>query len=502
MQKEIHSYMGFDESDRYKEGESYHVDGLTRPRFTGFLDPLTCVCNSRPCHSVYYDIEHSGNISVEGDIGIVTSTGITLKSKVGAVDIARAAIERFRENVRETVIYDKYGEQTEERTESIMEKNVGIAFTNGRHCQSSADTRQFRGAVSAAVGGFSTSRMHGEKSIALVTGARCASLADGGVGNASIATNYGSVSAVEGSRSIAAATDEDSLSGARGDSNISAVSGDYSASTADGWACITAATGMYSASSLTGNNGVSSSTGKNGKSVAVGHYCVSAASGAEGVSKSNGSYSISAVTGAKGKSLSAGTCSISVAAGDTAGSESEGHSAIAASSGEQGSSLVKGARGVAVTTGRYGSSSAEGDSVIAVSAMKGSASANGSNAIAVSNGSFSTVTATGMKGISLSNGFHGTAIADGEGCVAVANGHVNTASAVNGASLAIASGDGCCAQGDVGSWLVLSEWIEKPTDGYDRVLKDVKAVFVDGEKIKPNTPYVLVNGKIQESPRT
>ena len=61
-----------------------------------------------------------------------------------------------------------------------------------------------------------------------------------------------------------------------------------------------------------------------------------------------------------------------------------------------------------------------------------------------------------------------------------------------GTGIAVAWGKGSSASGVIGSHLVLSEWSDA-----DELINAVMTV-VDGEKIKENTFYRLVNGEVTE----
>ena len=58
------------------------------------------------------------------------------------------------------------------------------------------------------------------------------------------------------------------------------------------------------------------------------------------------------------------------------------------------------------------------------------------------------------------------------------------------------TGKDCKAKGALGCWLVLTERGEWNDGCYS--IKDVKAFKVDGEKIKPNTYYKLIDGEAVE----
>ena len=76
--------------------------------------------------------------------------------------------------------------------------------------------------------------------------------------------------------------------------------------------------------------------------------------------------------------------------------------------------------------------------------------------------------ATGNRGHAAATGDWGHAAATGENSIAVSIG-------INGV-----------AQGAIGSWIVCSYY-----DQYNYKLLSVKSAKVDGDKIKPNTPYML-----------
>ena len=60
-------------------------------------------------------------------------------------------------------------------------------------------------------------------------------------------------------------------------------------------------------------------------------------------------------------------------------------------------------------------------------------------------------------------------------------------------SVAISLGASGYAKGAIGCWIVLAEW---DTESGHRV--DVKSFYVDGEKVKANTFYILRNGELAE----
>ena len=66
----------------------------------------------------------------------------------------------------------------------------------------------------------------------------------------------------------------------------------------------------------------------------------------------------------------------------------------------------------------------------------------------------------------------------------------------------MAAGYNSIARAKIGSWITLAEWVktgEKNENGsYIWIPKCVKTEYVDGERIKENTFYKLVDGEFKE----
>ena len=93
-------------------------------------------------------------------------------------------------------------------------------------------------------------------------------------------------------------------------------------------------------------------------------------------------------------------------------------------------------------------------------------------------------------------GEYGAATAGNRGAATAGNRGAATSrgsSKVGEQGLAVARGNNIKAMGGLGAVLVLCE---EATDSYD--IKKVKAVVVDGVKVKPDTWYTLKNGRIEE----
>ena len=95
--------------------------------------------------------------------------------------------------------------------------------------------------------------------------------------------------------------------------------------------------------------------------------------------------------------------------------------------------------------------------------------------MATNTGDCSVATNTGNYSVATNTGYYSAAIVDGKESVAVSLG---------------AKGR---AKGNVGCWIVLAEW-----DSESRRRIDVKSFYVDGEKVKANTFYMLRDGELVE----
>jgi hypothetical protein len=103
--------------------------------------------------------------------------------------------------------------------------------------------------------------------------------------------------------------------------------------------------------------------------------------------------------------------------------------------------------------------------------------------------------ATGNGGAASATGDSGAASATGDRGAASATGDSGAASATGKAGVAVAAGVKCKAKGAIGCALFL---VERRWNGDYYEIANVKAVIVDGERIKADTWYRLVDGEFQE----
>lgn len=108
-------------------------------------------------------------------------------------------------------------------------------------------------------------------------------------------------------------------------------------------------------------------------------------------------------------------------------------------------------------------------------------------------GNLGNAAASGERGNAAASGWSGNAAASGWSGTAVVTGFAGRATALGEQCLAVAWGEDSLARGTVGNWIVVSE---RDDDGN---IIDVKIAKVDGDTVKADTWYKLVNGEIMEA---
>lgn len=109
---------------------------------------------------------------------------------------------------------------------------------------------------------------------------------------------------------------------------------------------------------------------------------------------------------------------------------------------------------------------------------------------------YSIVANTGTHSIAECEGNRSIAVSTGDFSVAIATSERSFAKVEGKESIAIVCGTRGRANGKVGCWLILTERGE--FNGQSYPLKDIKAIKVDGKKIKETKWYRLINGEIIE----
>ena len=141
----------------------------------------------------------------------------------------------------------------------------------------------------------------------------------------------------------------------------------------------------------------------------------------------------------------------------------------------------------------YGASSATGDC--------GASSATGNCGASSATGYKGASSATGYKGASSATGDYGASSATGNCGASSATGYKGASEAKDPESIAVAWGYHGKARGVKGAHLVLADWVGDEERYWEQDkwrLKDAVMVRVDGDKIKENVWYTMVNGEIVE----
>ena len=136
-------------------------------------------------------------------------------------------------------------------------------------------------------------------------------------------------------------------------------------------------------------------------------------------------------------------------------------------------------------------------SVTTNTGYRSAATNTGNCSAATSTGDRSAATNTGNRSAATNTGDRSAATNTGY-CSAATNTGYRSAAAVDGkGSVAIVTGVDSKASGAIGCWLVLTERGGWNGDTYP--IKEVRAVKVDGEAIKPGVFYKLENGEVVEA---
>ena len=148
--------------------------------------------------------------------------------------------------------------------------------------------------------------------------------------------------------------------------------------------------------------------------------------------------------------------------------------------GDSSAATNTGDRSAATNTGNWSAATNTGDRSAATNTGNCSAATNTGNWSAATNtGNWSAATNTGDRSAATNTGNWSAATVDGKG------------------SIAIVTGVDSKASGAIGCWLVLTERGDWNGDTYP--IKEVRAVKVDGEAIKPGVFYKLENGEVVEA---
>ena len=239
---------------QYEEGKEFHTE-RAECCDTGFHAceyPLDCFGYYDPAHSVYHEVELSGEMDKSGDNTKVCATDIKIGARLSIAGLVKMAIDFTMSKVNK---------------EAGSDERHGFASATGYKGASSATG--YKGA-SSATGYKGASSATGDYGASSATGDYGASSATGNCG-ASSATGYKGASSATGYKGASSATGNCGASSATGDYGASSATGDYGASSATGDYGASSATGNCGASSATGYKGASSASDPTGVAVAWGH---------------------------------------------------------------------------------------------------------------------------------------------------------------------------------------------------------------------------------------
>ena len=224
---------------QYEEGKEFHTE-RAECCDTGFHAceyPLDCFGYYDPAHSVFHEVELSGEMDKSRDNTKVCATDIKIGARLSIAGLVKMAIDF---------------------TMSKVNKEAGSDERHG---------------FASATGDYGASSATGNYGASSATGYKGASSATGNCGASSATGDYGASSA----------TGNCGASSATGDYGASSATGNYGASSATGYKGASSATGDYGASSATGDYGASSATGNCGASSATGYKGASSVSDPTGV---------------------------------------------------------------------------------------------------------------------------------------------------------------------------------------------------------------------------
>jgi hypothetical protein len=258
-EKSMRAFKGFNKDltcrgYQYEEGKEFHTE-RAECCDTGFHAceyPLDCFGYYDPAHSVFHEVELSGEMDKSNDNTKVCATDIKIGARLSIAGLVKMAIDFTMSKVNK---------------EAGSDERHGFASATGYKGASSATG--YRGA-SSATGNCGASSATGNCGASSATGYKGASSATGYKG-ASSATGYRGASSATGNCGASSATGNCGASSATGDYGASSATGDYGASSATGNCGASSATGNCGASSATGYKGASSVSDPTGVAVAWGH---------------------------------------------------------------------------------------------------------------------------------------------------------------------------------------------------------------------------------------
>jgi len=198
-------------------------------------------------------------------------------------------------------------------------------------------------------------------------------------------------------------------------------------------------------------------------------------------------------TGYQSAATNTGNRSAATNTGYRSAATNTGYRSAATNTGYRSAATNTGDQSAATNTGDQSAATNTGDQSAATNTGDQSAATNtGDQSAATNTGYRSAATNTGYRSAATNTGDQSAATNTGDQSAATNTGDQSAATVSGSNSIAIVTGKNSYAKGAIGCWLVLTE------RNSDYEILGVKAVKVDGKKIKSDTFYELVNGKIYE----
>ena len=209
----------------------------------------------------------------------------------------------------------------------------------------------------------------------------------------------------------------------------------------------------------------------------------------DSTSATSGEYAHSATSGNRAHSATSGNRAHSATSGEYAHSATSGNRAHSATSGNGAHSATSGEYAHSATSGEYAHSATSGNDAHSATSGNGAHSAtSGEYAHSATSGNDANSATSGEYAHSATSGNRANSATSGYGAHSATSGND---------AIACSVGRKASAKGSKGCWIVLAEWQEG--DNFeDAKPADVKAVKVDGKKIKADTFYKLEDGKFVE----
>ena len=219
-----------------------------------------------------------------------------------------------------------------------------------------------------------------------------------------------------------------------------------------------------------------------------------------------GDRSVAINKGDRSAATNKGYCSAATNTGKHSAATNTGNRSAATNAGKYSATTNTGNCSAATNTGNYSVATNTGECSVAIAMGDYSASTNtgacsaamneGMHSVAVNTGSNSVATNTGNCSVATNRGWNSVAMNSGNFSVAVSAGDYSSSTVEGKESIAIATGIESKAKGKKGCYIAVAEWALAENGHY--VLADFQTRKVDGEIIKEDTFYTLMNGEFIE----